>query len=205
MENLVSKICALMSEIGNIPKNGYNKAQNYHYRTHADIMSGLRPLLVKHKLVIYPKGKILMHQEKFQTKSGASMFKVITNTMFVITDGKDNIEFQGIGEGADSMDKAVYKSQTGGAKYALNDIFMLASEDDPENENGNGNSTPPPNQTVKPSQQPSGDQKSQMKDLMDQMGYSEAKQSMRFKKAEDLGDKVVMDELQAEYKKTGEK
>jgi len=53
-----------------------------------------------------------------------------------ITDGETGefVNFQSVGSGSDSTDKAVYKAMTGALKYALLLGFLIPTGDDPENE-----------------------------------------------------------------------
>ena len=46
------------------------------------------------------------------------------------------LDFQSIGTGADSGDKAPYKATTGAIKYALLTAFLIPTGDDPENDSG---------------------------------------------------------------------
>ena len=128
---LVRKIAWIMEEVGAVPKSGKNEFFGYQFRRHEDITNKLQPALAKAGVIIIPVKKEFVVREPGYVQIQAT---------YRITDGKDSIEFIGIGEGADKSrdgkpgDKASYKAQTGAMKYALNDLFMLAGED-PENDN----------------------------------------------------------------------
>ena len=197
MKELVDKICKAINEIGAIPKNGYNKAQNYHYRAHCDIMSKLQGSFANVGLVFYPKSKVI---NEFKIDVNEKTFKktthVIMTVTYAITDGQSTIEFMGVGEGVDWGDKASYKAQTGAAKYALNDILLLPSEMDPEgHEAPSGDNTKPKQQppTNKPAgNQPPSDNDTQIIDLCKEKGVSE---KIYLAKAKSLGVDKVLEEL----------
>lgn len=130
MNDLVVKLAKIMSDCV-IPKTGYNSFHKYYYRTHEDIVNKLRPALAKEGLVLFATEKKLLSN---------SPGHVIIEVRYTVSDGKDFIHFIGLGEGIDISregkpgDKAMYKAQTGALKYALNDLFLIASSDDPEND-----------------------------------------------------------------------
>ena len=47
---ITARICAVKSEVGPVPKRGYNSHGNYHHSTTDDVYHALRPLLAKHGL-----------------------------------------------------------------------------------------------------------------------------------------------------------
>lgn len=130
---LCEKISKLIGEVGAIPKAGRNEHFNYDYRRHEDMMNKLAPALTSVGLVIYPGKKEIISDTVVDTKRGSAR-RVLMRTVFSITDGEAFLSFEGLGEGQDTGDKAVYKAQTGATKYALNDLLMIAADTDPENE-----------------------------------------------------------------------
>jgi hypothetical protein len=156
-KDFIAKISFVMDALGAIPKTAENSFQHYNYRSHEAIANKLQPILTQYGVVIVPKSKKIIFSEPGY---------VLMEVTFEITDGTESLEFVGIGEGIDKNkegragDKASYKAQTGAMKYALNDLFMLASKDDAEademtkteitnEKHPEYNPTEKPNETVK--------------------------------------------------------
>jgi len=114
--------------ISSIPKRGFNRYQQYHYATEADILS-IKDILNENCLVVLPT---TLHQEtgfKPDGKSWASvtlLFRVIDATT------GETVESQFTGYAEDSYDKAIYKATTGANKYFYLKFFGIPTEDDPE-------------------------------------------------------------------------
>ncbi len=123
MKSVIQKINKVMEEVGAIEKDGRNDFHNYAYLSHAGIMKKLQPALVKAGLVIYPSDICLLSSDNQ---------RVITKQEYTVTDGENSIKIYGIGEGIDKGDKASYKAQTGGHKYALKALLTLPDENDAE-------------------------------------------------------------------------
>lgn len=138
MAALVAKIAAVIKDVGAVPKSGFNEHFKYAYRKHEDIANAVSPALQKNGVLILPvEKKFIVQQPGY----------VMIDVTYRITDGLAFFDIHGIGEGKDSGDKATYKAQTGAMKYALNDLLMLPSEADPENDHGKGEGKPPAGKT----------------------------------------------------------
>lgn len=131
--NLVQKVVAVMKRVGAIPATGKNQFHGYSYRKHSDIVNALQPALIEAGLIIFVKDVTPIIQDKGHLQA------VFT---YAITDGKEFMDFKGVGEGIDvskdgkAGDKAAYKAQTGGMKYALNVLLTLATDAEPEADHG---------------------------------------------------------------------
>ena len=129
--NVFQRIHAVMTEVGTITKNGTNKFQNYEYATEADFVQAIRPLLIKHGIVIIPQNTILNGvgdlAKDNKLTSISIQYKVVS-----IDDPEDYTQVTMMGQGADKGDKGVYKAITGTKKYMLANLFMIATGDDPE-------------------------------------------------------------------------
>lgn len=196
MGNLVNKICDVIKEIGVVPKTGLNKFQGYNYRKHEDIMSHLQPTLLKHGLVFYPKSKSIHEVSVIEktNKSGdiTKNIHVLMVATYTMTDGESSIDFMGLGEGIDNGDKAIYKAQTGAIKYALNDLLMLASESDPENDQHESSNT---TKSTKPTQTPSVDNTDNETAIIDLCKEKGKSPKVYLTKAKALGYEKVINEL----------
>jgi hypothetical protein len=126
MKSLLKKLCAIQSEIESIEKSGYNDFQKYKYVKESDVLDAVRPLLVKHNVVLTMNTvEITNIVDMTQTK--------IAYTWYCVDTG-ENLTTHGYSQGCDKLDKGIYKAYTGGLKYFLMKSFLISSEDDPENE-----------------------------------------------------------------------
>lgn len=131
--NLITKLAEITEEIKRIPKNGYNEFNKYHYMLESDIKEVVRAEMSKRNVVLI--GSELENvTTPVTTRKGNTEYQVkITKEMTVYDgDSGETIKFNATGVGQDSGDKAQYKAETGLIKYALNNLFLIPSGDDPE-------------------------------------------------------------------------
>lgn len=141
---LYKKLVNILKAVDSVPKNGYNKHQNYHYATEADVMSVIREQLIKQNLFVFTSAEV--KQVDTLKKEDKTSFITTVTTQHVIVDA-DTGESQTVlstGQGHDSLDKGVFKAITGANKYFLQKTFMISGEDDPESD---GVTTPVPTRT----------------------------------------------------------
>jgi len=134
-ENINKAILAISDGCKAIPKNGYNQAQKYYFMKASDIIDHIRPLCVKHGVVITPE---VMSYEitPYQTKSGSNQFLVTQMVKYTFTHAGSG-EFTTsvvLGQGSDMGDKASNKATTGATKYAYINTFLLSDGEDAEND-----------------------------------------------------------------------
>lgn len=131
-QNLVEKLAAVMAQVERVPKNGWNDFHKYKYATEADITECVRSALASQGVMLIPSVE-KNEWRTVKTQKGEETIATLT-VRFTITDGKDKIEFNALGEGQDRGDKATYKAMTGAIKYALLKLFLIPTGDDPETE-----------------------------------------------------------------------
>jgi len=129
--NVFQRIHAVMTDVGTIAKNGKNTFQNYEYATEADFVHAIRPLLVKHGLVIIPQNAILNGVSNLAKDSKLTSISIQYNVVS-IDDPTDYTQVTMMGQGSDKGDKGIYKAITGTKKYMIANLFMIATGDDPE-------------------------------------------------------------------------
>ena len=132
---LALKLVTIMGEMEKLQKKGRNSQQGYTFISHEQIVNELKPLLVKHKVMIIPS--VIDHalQQYGTTKSGAPMTQSKVTVQYTIIDAEnpsDTIVSTWAGEGTDSSDKATNKSVTASGKYYLMKLFNIAEEDPDE-------------------------------------------------------------------------
>lgn len=135
-----ARIIRVMSEIGDIPKNGYNESQRYYFRKIEDITARVRDVMSAHDLGIRPVKSELLEttvREKEKDKVSRGVLVRQTFAFFRGDDPTDEVFVEMIGEGQDSLDKATTKAETGAFKYALLHSFAIAEGgDDPDASSG---------------------------------------------------------------------
>lgn len=134
-ENINKAILAIMDGCGAIPKNGRNNAQNYNFMKASDVLDHIRPLCVKHGVLITPE--VLSYEiTPYETKSGSRQFLVTQKVKYTFTHAKTGefVETVVLGQGSDMGDKASNKAMTGATKYAYINTFLLSDGEDAEND-----------------------------------------------------------------------
>lgn len=130
--NLAQRLLAITEEIGTVAKDGRNEFQNYDYAREVDFVNALKPLLVKHGVIIIPEGQVTNLSPS--GKDGKSTLTTIVMKYRIVNvdNQEDYYLAQAPGQGMDSSDKGVYKAITGAKKYFIANTFMVATGDDPE-------------------------------------------------------------------------
>lgn len=126
---IFTAISSIISEMPAIGKDKDNSIQKYKYRGIESIITVTKPLLIKHGVFITPT--ILDQQRSERTNDrGTLLFHTLLTIKhtFHCVDGSF-IECTTVGEAMDSSDKASNKAMTASLKYALNEVFFIASED----------------------------------------------------------------------------
>jgi hypothetical protein len=128
-----ARICSTMSEIGDIPKDGWNSAQSYAFRRIEDVTVRVRDVMGRNGLVCIPVASEVVSATPYETEKGKRATSVVIRQTyaFISTDDpSDRIEIQTIGEGADTQDKATTKALTAAYKYALLQSFAIGEGGD---------------------------------------------------------------------------
>jgi len=132
--NVNMALLAIVKECKPIPKNGFNAFQKYYYHMEADVINTIRPLCVKHGIVV--TSEVLDHEviEAGKTKGGTLQFLTTLRIRFTFTHAETDTSTCSImvGQGMDSGDKGSNKAITGASKYALMKALMISDGDDAE-------------------------------------------------------------------------
>lgn len=129
-DTLAAKLARVMGRVGWVEKRGQNTAQNYAFVTEADVLNTVRPLLAEEGIAVIPTVEKLTFRE---IQGSSKVIPVATVFMsFLFTDGVEQYTVVTVGEGMDSGDKAVYKAMTGALKYAIRQVVLVSTGDDPE-------------------------------------------------------------------------
>lgn len=118
MKTILSKLVAIQGEL-KAPKGQYNNFGKYKYRSCEDILEAVKPLLVKHNLLMTITDDIILVGDRFYVKATVT-----------ITDGEATISNSALAR-EEVEKKGMDASQVTGAcssyarKYALNGMFCI--------------------------------------------------------------------------------
>lgn len=140
---LFQKLLRVMSAVERVTKTGRNEGQGYQYTTEADLVEALRGELIKNKVLILTSSSTkevfkLPKWDKYNNKDKETLVSIVnTKHIFADTETGFTYEIEGTGSGWDDTDKGIFKAITGAMKYFMMKNFMVATEDDPENDGAN--------------------------------------------------------------------
>lgn len=133
---LTAKLVSVYDKIDHIAKNGFNKAQNYHYIKANDLIHAVRNAL--RELNVYAEINFDFVGAPFtiaRAKEKDAPFSAVCvkcTAVFHDAETGETKTSSGLGTGADIGDKAAFKAQTGALKYALKNAFLIPDDEDPE-------------------------------------------------------------------------
>lgn len=113
-----------MSQIGNLPKDGYNSFHKYNYVMESTVLEHMRDICIKEGVLILPSVMAVQHVGEITT--------VEVKYDIIDTESGEHLTLQSYGQGQDKGDKGIYKAITGAYKYFALKTFMIPTGDDPE-------------------------------------------------------------------------
>lgn len=129
------KLVEVMDCVGRVAKNGQNATQHYAYAMASDVYDAVRGELAKRLIMTTPRVLDVQFVDR-KSNSGGNLTICTLKGELVFTDAETG-EVETVpmfGQGSDSLDKAIYKAETGAMKNALVHKFLIPTGDDPENE-----------------------------------------------------------------------
>lgn len=131
--NLRQKLVEVYKRVDHVDKAGRNDKQKYDFVRAADVLRAIRKAFAD--LGIYAETNYdTLGSYDIKTNSGGTMHTAMVKATIKLydTDSDETKTISGLGDGADSGDKGVYKAQTGATKNALRNGTLLPDEADPE-------------------------------------------------------------------------
>jgi hypothetical protein len=130
--NLRQKLVAIYTEIDHIDKMGENTKQRYNFVRAADVMRPVRDAFAKYGIYAEPNFEYLGSYD-IKTNNGGNMHTATVKATIVLhdTESDETMTISGLGDGADSGDKGIFKAQTGAVKNALRNGLLIPDEGDP--------------------------------------------------------------------------
>jgi hypothetical protein len=150
-KNILKKLNAIFQEVGEVKKDGLNKAFNYAYVTEAQLKRVLQPLLKKYGVIF----KLDVLEQKIDFSGKMPLTLITVRYTFFDTESGESLEGTFCSQGSDTGDKGVFKAVTGAIKYILSSVFLIPTGGDPEeDEEESKDKYKPYNRSYQHSQQP---------------------------------------------------
>lgn len=144
--SLSQKMSEVAAECGFAQFDNKNAHFNYKYASAAGVIRMVNKALTSRGIAVGTQSELLNYTVGDDGKTRHAVIRLTLR----FTDGEDAIEAQGIGEGSDKTDKAIYKANTGAYKYALAHALAMAwGAEDPEASTETGESTAKPKTAAK--------------------------------------------------------
>jgi len=127
---IYNKWAELLERVGYVQKTGNNAHFKYTYVTEADMIEALRPVMSELGLLFYPsKSEVVPNSV---TGSASTVITIKYTYTLLDSETGESVDMEVIAQGADSQDKGAYKAATGARKYALRQLILVSTGDDPE-------------------------------------------------------------------------
>lgn len=141
MSDFFRRFIAFQNEL-KVPKNQYNKFGEYNYRSAEDILEAVKPLELKHNILIFVSDDVVLCGERIYVKA--------TATAIDATGESEPIRTTAFAREQDEKKKMDASQLTGTAssyarKYALNGLLCI---DDTKDADTNQYNAPPPPEPV---------------------------------------------------------
>lgn len=128
MKALAEKLVKIAASIGEVPKSGFNAAQQYHYATEADIVMAVRKPLFEAGVLLFPEvTSVERVQPRGSDKQDVTALRI--RFRFYDTESGESLDLNWASEGADTVDKGLAKALTNAVKYFLRDTFLIPTGD----------------------------------------------------------------------------
>ncbi len=130
---LTAAICAVMTSVRNVEKGGRNSFHGYDYASEADFLRAIQPAMAANGLAMIPVVVAFTREPGPPTGKGRAQWVTSGVVTYELrhTSG-ESVTVQAPASGIDGEDKGAYKAMTGALKYALRQVFLIPTGDDPE-------------------------------------------------------------------------
>jgi len=130
--------------IGYVAKKGvieFGKNRSYKFAGEAEFIAAIRPEMVDIGIYQQPYNVTIVTNERIESEkewqgvvTKTYQHRAVIQTVYRFTHKESGtfIDVPAIGEGMDSGDKSFNKAMTGANKYALRQLFMIETGDDPD-------------------------------------------------------------------------
>jgi len=136
-----------MLKVGNFKKDSTNAYHKYAYASHEAVSRQVRTALANAGAYITQYNADVVHF----SCTGDKTVAVVRETAYITCNGQDYGPYTGLGQGADSGDKAIMKASTAANKYLLAHMLLGSWGDDPEADSSTDRGSKQPKAKSRPS------------------------------------------------------
>lgn len=153
---LVEKLALIIGGLPTFKKRGYNEGLKFNFISVEQMKKEIIPRCAELGIIMYPKAVDRQLNYRDRINREGEVYGLATEAqltmIWVITDGKESIEVESVGEALDTSDKAVSKASTIGQKNLLKTVFGVTED----NEDNDGNTPVPQGESTRraPQKQP---------------------------------------------------
>jgi len=135
-KQISSALSEVMRSVGYVQKDRRAEfGDRYKYASEAAFIGAVREAMVKSDLVLRPMKLDARTEEHAPTRQGARQYRCdLVATYELSHTSGETLIVQSLGCGIDVGDKAAYKAMTGAYKYAIRQLLMLETGDDPDHQ-----------------------------------------------------------------------
>ena len=134
LNNIYSRMSAIMREVESIAKDRKNEQQGYKFRGIDDIYNAVHPLFRKHGVFITTEILESNREERKTAKGGTLIYSIIRLKINYNAEDGSSIFSTVEGEGMDSGDKATNKALSAALKYSLMQTLLIPTADRKDSE-----------------------------------------------------------------------
>lgn len=129
-----SRMIAIMRETDAIGKDSKNQQQGFKFRGIDAVMNAMHPVFSRHG--VYLTTEVLEHNHiEKTTKNGGALLHQWAKVRFsFFAEDGSSINVVTVGEAMDTADKSMNKCMSVALKYALFQMLLIPTEDDPDND-----------------------------------------------------------------------
>lgn len=129
-EGVLVALSRVMADVQAVSKDSRNTQQNYSFRGIDAVVNAVGPAFRAHGIVCVPFEVELVHDERYETKSGALMRNVTLRVTWRFHGpAGDWIDATSMGEAADAGDKAVPKAHSVAYRTVLLQALCIPTDD----------------------------------------------------------------------------
>ena len=130
--DFAARACKAQGSLTAVSQSGINQSQGYRYTRAADMLTSVSHVLHENGLYVMDVKTEVVSIDGQTTKSGSVWQRIVTKVTAEVGDGIFYFRGSALGGGSDPGDKAPYKCNTGGLKYAVCAALLVAMGEDPE-------------------------------------------------------------------------
>lgn len=132
-KSLHADLAEVMAEVGYVQKDGTNAFQKYKYASAEAVLKKVNAALSSRGICISSNCTVVHFNPSGTDSSGGKVASnAVVHLRLKFVRGSEEVLVEGMGQGADSGDKAVMKANTAAIKYCLTNAFCISWGDDPE-------------------------------------------------------------------------